>query len=407
MKFKHIIFCAMALLTACTDGKGPDPEIISKNEGVISFRSMNIGVDTDAVSEPRSIDATVDVSAYNVELINTDGEPTTAGAWKYSQMPEMQVLPIGNYMVRVTSCSVKPAAFEEPLYQGIEQFTIESGEVHNVGQVVCKLANVKVSVHYSDRLLELMDGSSAVTVEAGNGSLSFGATETRAGYFQYLEGSTTLIATFNGTVGGRTETLRKVLTDVLPGHHYILNYTVRSGGFIDPKGIAIDGNITDATIGFVINTDEDPLDDSDRPGGDDNQQTPGDDKDLITFTSPMLSFTDANSTKVADASVLIHAEHGISSLTVDIISDDLNDEMLHDVGLASHFDLAAPGELADALEGLGFPVGADVKGQKNLTFDITQFMPLLEIYPGTHAFRITVTDSEGNTESRTLTFIAE
>lgn len=406
MKFNHIMLCAVALLASCTDGKGPDPEIINKNEGVLSFRAMNVGIDTDAIDDPRSIDATVDVSAYNVEIINTDGEPSTAGAWKYLQVPEMQVLPVGNYTVRVTSHSVKPAAFEEPLYQGSEQFPIESGEVHNVGQIICKLANVKVTVHYSDRLLELMDGSSAVTVEAGNGSLAFGAAETRAGYFQYLEGATTLIATFNGTVGGRTETLRKVLTDVHPGHHYILNYTVRSGGFIDPKGIAIDGHITDATIGFIINTDEEPLDDSDRPGGD-NQQTPGDEKDPITFSSPMLSFTDVNSTKVADASVLIHAEHGISSLTVDIISNDLNDEMLHDVGLASHFDLAAPGDLADALTGLGFPVGSDVTGQKDLTFDITQFMPLLEIYPGTHAFRITVTDSEGNTESRTLTFIAE
>ena len=34
-------------------------------------------------------------------------------------------------------------------------------------------------------------------------------------------------------------------------------------------------------------------------------------------------------------------------------------------------------------------------------------MPMLDIYPGEHSFRITVTDANGTTGSRTLTFLAE
>ena len=105
--------------------------------------------------------------------------------------------------------------------------------------------------------------------------------------------------------------------------------------------------------------------------------------------------------------VLIHADKGISSLVVDIISDDLTDDFLREVGLASTFDLAAPGEMQGALAGLGFPTGAEVTGKTDVTFDITQFLPLLDIYQGVHKFHITVTDADGNKADRTLSFIVE
>ena len=37
-----------------------------------------------------------------------------------------------------------------------------------------------------------------------------------------------------------------------------------------------------------------------------------------------------------------------------------------------------------ALAGLGFPTGAEVTGKTDVTFDITQFLPLLDIYQGVH-----------------------
>lgn len=407
MKPTSIILGALAILasaTACNDGKGLPEGRVDKDHGVVSFRAMNIGVDTDAETDSRAVDSSVDVSGYSVELLNSDA--SVIGAWQYSQMPEIQVLPTGNYSVKVYSHTVKPAAFDEPLYEGSENFTITEGEVHNVGQVLCKLANVKVSVKYSDKLIELMDASSTVTVEAGgtDSYLTFAANESRSGYFRYMEGGSTLIATFNGTVGGRREQLRKVLTDVLPGHHYILTYTVRAGGFIDPKSILLDASVADVTVDFTVDVDDKPLDDSDRPGGDDVVTPPvGDDN--ITFSSEYVSFTEPNSTDLPEAKVLIHADAGIAHLKVEIISDELNDEMLSGVGLAATFDLAEPGDLAGALSGLGFPVGSEVTGKTDVTFDITNFLPLLNIYSGTHDFKITVTDAKGQSQSRTISFI--
>lgn len=399
---------ALTAGSACTDGHG-FANVVERNHGTVSFRALAIDVDTDSPDESRAIDSSIDVSNYMVELVGTGAsadEPV--GSWSYASMPEIQILPVGEYKVSVLSHQVKDAAFDEPLYAGSETFTIAEGEVHNVGTVVCTLSNIKVSVRYSDALAEIMDPSSSVTVEASNSSLQFMATEDRAGYFRHVEGMSTLVATFTGQIKGNTETIRKVLDDVKPGHHYILTYDVRKtgvgGGFASPT-LQVDATVDGESIDFTVNPGDDAiLDDSDRPGGNGGGENPPSGDDKITFTSSMLSFTEENPTSVAEAIVLIHADEGIEKLEVDIISEQLTNEMLQDVGLASHFDLAHPGELAGALESLGFQTGADVVGKKDITFDITQFMSLLNIYSGVHKFNISVTDASGNTASRTLSF---
>ena len=82
--------------------------------------------------------------------------------------------------------------------------------------------------------------------------------------------------------------------------------------------------------------------------------------------------------------------------------------MLRGVGLAATFDLAYPGDLETALkDSFGFPVGNEVIGQTDVVFDITQFVPLLNIYQGTHQFKITATDANNVQVVKLLTFVVE
>lgn len=391
-----ITFIALACATSsCTDGRTKN-NVVDPGHGTVSFRAMGVGVDPSDSPQSRAVDPSVDVSDYNVELIN-DESNTTVGAWSFSSMPDIQILPVGSYTVRVSSHAVKPAAWEEPLYAGSETFTIAEGEVYNVGTVVCTLSNIKVSVRYSDVLASMMDPASTVTVETGEGaSLQFVSTESRSGYFEYVDGTSTLVATFSGVIEGQRETLRKVLTDVKPGHHYILTFTIKSGGFVAPV-IALNATVDDEEITFTVEEDDDEiLNSDDRPGGYGDDE-PADEP--ITFTSSTLSFTKPNSTDLTEAIVLIHSDAAIEKLEVDIISATLTEEVLTDVGLASHFDLASPGddELEKNLQGLGFKTGNDVKGQHDVVFNISNFVAMLKSFRSEHRFRVTVTDADGYT----------
>ena len=99
----------------------------------------------------------------------------------------------------------------------------------------------------------------------------------------------------------------------------------------------------------------------------------------------------------------IQAEAGVEKLEVKIISNLLTAEELAGMGLREEFDLAEPGDAAleENLVSLGFPVGAEVKGVKDvITFDISSFMGMLALLGSdVHTFRLTVTDSIGQVTS--------
>ena len=94
----------------------------------------------------------------------------------------------------------------------------------------------------------------------------------------------------------------------------------------------------------------------------------------------------------------VTSQTGVTGFEIDIISDNvLTPGELIGVGLNSHLDLANPGEYQTALEGLGFPTGANVQGQQSLSFDISSFMELLTMLnqEGNCDFKLTVTDASG------------
>jgi hypothetical protein len=71
------------------------------------------------------------------------------------------------------------------------------------------------------------------------------------------------------------------------------------------------------------------------------------------------------------------------------------------------FDLAYPGDKSEVYASLGLPVGDEVLGATTLDFNISQFVPLLKAFPGTHKFQLSVTDAKSQQLVKTLTFVAE
>ena len=142
----------------------------------------------------------------------------------------------GTYTAKAHLGNNPDAAWEEPYYEGTsESFTIVKDKITEAQTIVCKMANVRVTIIFSEELKEHMADDAKVNVVMGDdATLSFAKTETRSGYFAYLEGSNTLAATFDGSVDGVHETSSRVHTDVAPGTHYRITYKLHSPG-TDPN----------------------------------------------------------------------------------------------------------------------------------------------------------------------------
>ncbi len=389
--FSYVVASVMAFLTLSCDNEW-DPEKMLEPKGELLLSSISIDVDTEEDVLNRAV---TDISNYMVNIYNADNQPVAN--WTYAEMPEVVSLNVGEYTIEVKSHQLQSAEWERPYYYGSKSFKIEKSKVTEPGDIVCKFSNVKVSVAYSEALEAALGNDVIVNILVGESSLDYVKGEQRAGYFALPSSSSTIIATFTGSVNGNAVSLRKTFTNIETGQHHIITFSLTTGT-ANPD-IVVDADITDDDVNVDV-----PGEDTEIPGGD----RPGDGEDsstVPTVTSETLNLDGVNI--VADdlvAKVDINVPKGVETFVVEIISEQLSPEVLTEVGLAARFDLANPGDLNEALIELGFPTGENVIGKQYLPFDISQFMPLLAMFPGTHQFRLIVTDTLGQSVTKTLTF---
>lgn len=427
MKTKIFAFATALVLgiglCACHDDPKGGEETVGK--GSVNLKSMGIDVNN-AEKVIETSRASVDLSDFQIKIFKESGE--LSNEWTYSSMPEVFELPVGKYTAKVFSHTVEKAAWDSPYFIGEKSFEIANDNITDLGIITCKLANIKVSIRYSKELRKYMGDDVRVTVMANDdGVLVFTPDETRSGYFEAIEGSSTIIVEFTGTVNGTMETLRHTITDAAAGQHRIVTFKVKTPpgttptdpeGGIDPgTGIGIDVEVTDEDMTANIPNEEELLDPSDRPGGEDPGDEPGPDtppvgpdqpENTITITSNDVNMDGPNDVAgLSQVIVNITAPKGITHLLVKISST--NDNFLSSAGemLPLEFDLAYPGDMAENFSSIGFPVGDQVIGQTALDFNISQFVPLLAAFPGTHEFKLTVQDADNMQQIKTLVLVAK
>ncbi|MDE7419528.1 MAG: DUF4493 domain-containing protein [Muribaculaceae bacterium] len=415
--YKGLIYSitSLALLTGCAN-EAPFVEPSSEqNTGQLMTRCLapkltNVeGIDISTRAEIPSADD------FKVVISRKTKTRDGAGSveYKYSDMPEVLTLPVGDYKVYAHHGDNKPAAWDEPYYYGESEFGINANKItDDVDPIVAKLSNIRVTIVFHPSLLGSMSDDSKVEVRVGNqGVMTFKPAEKRSAYFKYVDSSQTLAATFTGIVDGSEVVETHTHDQVAPGNHYKL--TFRMHGIDDDKPGTITGTISvDATVEqidmnhTVDGEGEDYFVDDQRPvqGGEENP--PVGDK-----TAPQISaipsaanpdFDIVDLSKVNEVTdhlscawkITSEAESGFTAFTVDIKSDTLTAEVLEDVGVSDHMDLINPGEFEDALKGLGFPTR--IGGLKDAEFDITGFLSLMAaLGEANHEFKMTVTDANG------------
>ncbi len=366
--------------------------------------------------------ANVEIGDFNVNFVNTATEEV-ARSFKYSEMPELVALPAGNYRAEAAYGDNPIAEWEDPYYTGNATFGIEVGKVtDDVDPIECTLSNIKVTVYVNDFGFGLLGDDVKVKVSAGaEGELVYdSSTNDRAGYFRFVDGSSTLAAQFIGTVDGEEVDQTVLYDDVAEGNSYTINFQINRPDNVNPGSITItDSGITlNATITIVNEThkvdpnepDEDIIKDDMRPSeggtGDDPNtgNDPSNEGPTITPTSEGLELNQV--LDVADGGEVkfnVSSETGITEFKINIDSTTLTADELESVGLSADLDLVNPGDFEESLNNLGFPTGEDVVGKTSIDFDISQFIPLLNMLgSGEHTFTLTVSDANGTTTTKII-----
>lgn len=390
--------------------------------GQLSLASMKMEVDLKVDTVYPQSRAGVDVSNFLLTIKNSQGEQVEQ--YTYSEMPEIISLPVGTYTVVASSAEAATNGFDVPFYTGsTEQFTIKENELTEVSALTCRLANVMISVEYDEELRKLMGEDVVTTVKIGDNSLDIPSSETRKAYLIAPASAGSMDITLKGTIDGESVTEVKRVENVQAGQYNIIKYVLSPvddgnnsvGGNLN-IAINIDSSMTssDETVG--VNPGEEPgIDDFPTDGGEEPGDGDGDGEGGITSDisitgkdlgeSPFFDI-DQTQTITGETTLIvgIEAPAGIQNLKVAISSD--NDEF-NGIGEGlGEFDLAHSDSMNEDAQAmlpiLGLPIDDAVLNQTNLDFNISKFTSMLAGFKGTHTFKITVTDNQGKTESKSL-----
>ncbi|MDE6480346.1 MAG: DUF4493 domain-containing protein [Muribaculaceae bacterium] len=411
---------AIALLTGCAN---ESPFVDVKTAGQTG--SLMTSCLAPKLANTEGVDATTraDVPStddFKVVITRNGGSASTYSStpgsveYKYSEMPEVLTLPVGDYKVFAHHGENKPAAWDEPYYYGESTFGIDANKItDDVDPIVAKLANIRVTIVFHPSLISAMSADSKVEVKVGNqGVLTFTPTESRSAYFKYVNKSSTLAATFTGIVDGSDVVETKTEDNVAPGNHYRI--TFRMHGIEDDipgtvqGSVAVDTTVEKIDMNHTVDGEkEEYFEDDMRPNqGGGNEPTPDEPTaPQITSAKPteaglipvnLDAVNEVTENTYCVLNVVSTAENGIEAFDVIIESEKLNADELSNVGLSDKLDLVNPGSLEEPLTNLGLPV--NVGGKKSVSFNITGFMPLLGVLgEGTHNFILTVKDANGET----------
>lgn len=436
MKLKNIFcFAAVGLGVVSCANEAP---FSGGQEGEGKFLSHSISVQV-KTSEPlvRATSTTLDVNDFSVAFLDAESTSEVAvKTYKYSELPEVVTLPVGSYKVKAVyggdfDKPAQTAAFNSPYYKGeSEVFEIEKNKiVDNLDPVVCKLANVRVSVDFDAKLKNKMSEDSRVIVTVGeNETLEFSPSTEESGYFAYAEGSNTLAASFFGIVDGDDTKETKSYSNVAPGVHYRINFRLHEIDPNEPGDINPGDEGEEIKVDAVVN-----LEDLSGDGGvdipigeeiyldDDRYPTEGPDEpyepdDPVTGTGPEVTCEGAQFdipnqvSEMSGCSIIVNSESGLEVFSVTIDSDKLTPEELEGVGLTYELDLITPGQFLEPLQNFGFLESGQktLQGEKEVVLDLSPFLELLQMLgDGTHKFILTIGDDSGNTVKKLILITKE
>ena len=402
-----IALASLSMLVSChmDDVNYVDNEDDAKNKiGYLNLGGFQATVmeDTENFDTPAGTRAEgVDINNFDVVITNKAGE--TVKSFKYGERPaESIALEAGVYNIAMSSSAMEDAAWETPVYKGEKEVVITRKQTTTVTDLVCKLANIKVSVAYSADIAEQLDPEyTKMTVELGTSALEYAFAEKRAGYFAPIAAENTLLLTFNCRYKGETKDI--IMTNEIKGVKAAqwrkINVVVQH---------AADGT---ATIGIVCDTwtyDEEVTFDTSAylmeeviPDDTDVPVIVWEGHNLAEVFELTDDMFDADGNFKSSINVDVTAKAALKSLVVKVSSDNADFTKAYADIMPLEADLCAAVANATILKMMGYPT--DAKGATTTRIKFAAQSELLKSYEGTHKYEITATDVNGASTTVTLT----
>ncbi len=412
------ILAAAAVLAGCKQTKVEETKGYFVLQSVTADANLNeVNVSTKAM--PSEL---VDINTFVVRIeSNLEGGGTQT--YNYNDiLDQASELPTGSYRITAGSPAGKAAAWDQPLFEGTQNFTVVAGATSPVN-VKCSLSNTMVSIKCTDTFkTELQEFNIKVSAtdndfltwsKTGKESSDALAAElSKDGYFSASE----LYVQIDGKreIDGSTAALTYVVKNVHPKDHIILNLDARVTGQVQQITLAVDGTVNDRTENIVVGGFEEiPIPDPIDPTPDPNPDPQPDPSlpakpSLVWEANPSFALTELKSEGMS-VEITVNVPGKVKDFLIDVKSDcaEFEGVIKSMTGDGLTMDLVNNAALS-SLNDLGIPTGDSVKGKETVPFTLSSLLPMILLYNpevnSYHTFTLKVTDEAGQTLTQALQF---
>ncbi len=412
------ILAAAAVLAGCKQTK------VEENKGYFVLQSVTADANLNEVnvSTKAMPSELADINTFVVKIeSNLEGGGTQT--YNYKDILDQAIeLPTGSYRITAGSPAGKAAAWDQPLFEGTQNFTVVAGATSPVN-VKCSLSNTMVSIKCTDTFkTELQEFNIKVSATDNDfltwsktgkeNSDALAAELSKDGYFSASE----LYVQIDGKreIDGSTAALTYVVKNVHPKDHIILNLDARVTGQVQQISLAVDGTVNDRTENIVVGGFEeipipDPIDPTPDPNPDPNPDPSLPAKpSLVWDANPTFALTELKSEGMS-VEITVNVPGKVKDFLIDVKSDcaEFEGVIKSMTGDGLTMDLVNNAALS-SLNDLGIPTGDSVKGKETVPFTLSSLLPMILLYNpevnSYHTFTLKVTDEAGQTLTQALQF---
>lgn len=228
MKNVYFYIFLLFLFAAC------QKEIEGDNGGGSGWLSVDFLTD-------KSLQTKGSEPVYRLTIEKPDGTPVV-NYEDCSAITDRILLKSGSYKLIASNGRDTVAGFETPFYKCTQDVKIETAVTKDIS-MICKQANVKVTVAYSDLIRQRFPDYS-LEVTNGIGTLLYQKDESRAGYLSVNNGTMVWNLTLNN--GQECFQLTKTVKGVQAQQHYRFQFDIRESGD-ENEGAFVPGIVVDTT----------------------------------------------------------------------------------------------------------------------------------------------------------------